>query len=102
RHDDRGAGRAPAARGRDGFLRRDGSGSEMSVQSTEVSRTLPTLPGAHTRDLPTLFRRYGLQSATALMAIALWIVLMVGAPETWLHFDIYSSLMSTVPLTGIV
>jgi simple sugar transport system permease protein len=74
----------------------------MSVQSPEVSRTLPALPGAYTRDLPTLFRRYGLQSATALMAIALWIVLVVGAPETWLHFDIYSSLMSTVPLTGIV
>ena len=26
----------------------------------------------------------------------------IGAPETWLHFDIYSALMSTVPLTGII
>jgi simple sugar transport system permease protein len=74
----------------------------MSVQSTEVSRPLPAPPRPRERDLPTLFRRYGLQSATSLMAIALWIVLIVGAPETWLHFDIYSSLMSTVPLTGIV
>lgn len=74
----------------------------MSVQSTEVSRPLPAPPHRRERDLSTLFRRYGLQSATSLMAIALWIVLMVGASQTWLHFDIYSSLMSTVPLTGIV
>jgi simple sugar transport system permease protein len=74
----------------------------MSVQSTEVSRPLPAPPRPRERDLSTLFRRYGLQSATSLMAIGLWIVLIVGASQTWLHFDIYSSLMSTVPLTGIV
>jgi len=74
----------------------------MSVQSTEVSRPLPLPPRSRERDFATLFRRYGLQSATSLMAIALWIVLMVGASQTWLHFDIYSALMSTVPLTGIV
>lgn len=47
-------------------------------------------------------RRYGLQLGTFAMALALWTVFAVGAPETWLHFDIYSSLMSTVPLTGII
>jgi simple sugar transport system permease protein len=47
-------------------------------------------------------RRYGLQAGTFAMALALWIVFAVGASETWLHFDIYSSLMSTVPLTGII
>jgi simple sugar transport system permease protein len=47
-------------------------------------------------------RRYGLQAGTFAMALALWILFAVGASETWLHFDIYSSLMSTVPLTGIV
>lgn len=48
------------------------------------------------------FRQYGLQTATTAMAGALWIILIVGSSETWLHFDIYSSLMSTVPLTGII
>jgi simple sugar transport system permease protein len=47
-------------------------------------------------------RRYGLQLGTLAMALALWTVFAIGAPETWLHFDIYSSLMSTVPLTGII
>ena len=36
------------------------------------------------------------------MALVLWILLAVGASETWLHFDIYSALMSTVPLTGLI
>jgi simple sugar transport system permease protein len=50
------------------------------------------------------FRRYGLQIATVAMAAVLWTILAVGAPETWLHFDIYSSLMSTVTVTqsGII
>src|SRR4029079_1695302 len=39
---------------------------------------------------------------TFAMALALWTVFAVGAPETWLHFDIYSSLMSTVALTGVI
>ena len=36
------------------------------------------------------------------MGLALWTLFAIGAPETWLHFDIYSALMSTVPLTGII
>ena len=47
-------------------------------------------------------RRYGLQVGTVAMALALWTLFAIGAPETWLHFDIYSALMSTVPLTGII
>ena len=47
-------------------------------------------------------RRYGLQVGTFVMALALWTVFAVGSSETWLRFDIYSSLMSTVPLTGII
>ena len=46
--------------------------------------------------------RYGLQLGTFAMALVLWTVLAVGASETWLHFDIYSSLMSSVPLTGMI
>jgi simple sugar transport system permease protein len=71
----------------------------LTVQAPELSRKLPNRRSV---DISLLFRRYGLQSATALMAAVLWIVLIVGAPGTWLHFDIYSSLMSTVPLTGII
>jgi simple sugar transport system permease protein len=74
----------------------------VSVEApAELSRKVPATPH-RTRDMSLLFRRYGLQSATAFMAIVLWIILAVGAPGTWLSFDIYSSLMSTVPLTGII
>jgi len=50
------------------------------------------------------YRRYGLQAGTVLMAAVIWVIFAVGAPETWLHRDIYSSLMSTVPVTqsGII
>ncbi len=50
------------------------------------------------------FRRYGLQSGTVFMAAVIFVILAVGSPETWLHYDIYSSLMSTVPVTqsGII
>ncbi|HVM57979.1 MAG TPA: ABC transporter permease [Gaiellaceae bacterium] len=54
--------------------------------------------------LNAFFRRYGLQSGTVLMAAIIWTIFAIGSPETWLHRDIYSSLMSTVPVTqsGII
>jgi simple sugar transport system permease protein len=38
------------------------------------------------------------------MAAIIWIIFAIGSSETWLHRDIYSSLMSTVPVTqsGII
>ena len=50
----------------------------------------------------SFFRHYGLQAGTVVMAVVIWVILAVGAPETWLHCDIYSALMSTVPQTGII
>jgi simple sugar transport system permease protein len=73
----------------------------VSVQQTEAPR-VPVMRTGRPRDASEMFRRYGLQSATSIMAIALWIILLVGASQTWTTFDIYSALMSTVPLTGIV
>ena len=75
------------------------------MSGVEARTRLPTpaeTPG--TRSLRGLIsvRRYGLQAGTVVMALALWTLFAVGAPETWLHFDIYSALMSTVPLTGII
>jgi simple sugar transport system permease protein len=69
--------------------------------STGVAQPLPArrAAGLRWRDA---WRRYGLQAGTTVMALALWIVFAIGAPETWLHFDIYSALMSSVPLTGII
>lgn len=74
-----------------------------SVREAPTGATQP-LPDWRQPALRRLFsvRRYGLQAGTLAMALALWILFAVGAPETWLHFDIYSSLMSTVPLTGMV
>jgi simple sugar transport system permease protein len=74
------------------------------VSRAEAQTGLPAPAKTPTTALRSLFsvRRYGLQLGTSAMALALWTVFAVGAPETWLHFDIYSSLMSTVPLTGII
>jgi simple sugar transport system permease protein len=47
-------------------------------------------------------RRYGLQIGTVGMALALWVIFVSRASSTWLTFDIYSSLMSTVPFTAIM
>jgi simple sugar transport system permease protein len=75
------------------------------MSGAEAQTGLPAPAEAQsTRSLRELFsiRRYGLQAGTVVMALALWTLFAVGAPETWLHFDIYSALMSTVPLTGII
>lgn len=56
------------------------------------------------RKVTSFFRRYGLQFGTILIAAVIWVIFAVGSPQTWLHFDIYSALMSTVPVTqsGII
>jgi simple sugar transport system permease protein len=78
------------------------SSAEQAPKSVSPSRRVG---GNLTRRGLVLFlRRYGLQSGTVVMAVVLWIILAVGSAETWLHFDIYSALMSTVPVTqaGII
>jgi simple sugar transport system permease protein len=74
--------------------------SRAEAQQTGLPAPAKT-PWAALRNAVSV-RRYGLQIGTFAMALALWTVFAVGAPETWLHFDIYSALMSTVPLTGII
>ena len=74
--------------------------SRAEAQQTGLPAPAKT-PWAALRDAVSV-RRYGLQLGTVAMALGLWTVFAVGAPETWLHFDIYSALMSTVPLTGII
>jgi simple sugar transport system permease protein len=74
------------------------------VSRVEAQTGLPApakTPWAAVRNVVSV-RRYGLQLGTFAMALALWTVFAIGAPETWLHFDIYSALMSTVPMTGII
>lgn len=74
----------------------------MSVEAqTRLPAPLRTAAAVSLRRLVSV-RRYGLQAGTVAMALALWTWFAIGAPETWLHFDIYSALMSTVPLTGII
>lgn len=50
----------------------------------------------------SFIRHYGLQAGTVVMALIIWVIVAIGAPETWLHRDMYSALMSTVPQTGII
>jgi simple sugar transport system permease protein len=75
------------------------------VSRAEAQAGLPTPTPAKTSTATWrkgLSARYGLQLGTVAMALALWTVFAIGASETWLHFDIYSSLMSSVPLTGMI
>jgi simple sugar transport system permease protein len=74
------------------------------MSRVEAQAPLPSPAETAAEALRKVFsvRRYGLQIGTFVMALALWTVFAVGSSETWLHFDIYSSLMSTVPLTGII
>jgi simple sugar transport system permease protein len=46
--------------------------------------------------------RYGLQIGTVGVGLVLLIVLMLGAPDTWLSSSIYRALMSTVPFTALM
>jgi simple sugar transport system permease protein len=73
----------------------------LTVVRTDAAAVLPRRGARSFLELAPV-RRYGLQAGTFAMALVLWILLAIGASETWLHFDIYSALMSTVPLTGIV
>lgn len=75
--------------------------SGASEAQTGVAASPPPQAKRALRELISI-RRYGLQTGTVAMALALWTLFAIGASETWLHFDIYSSLMSTVPLTGII
>jgi len=78
------------------------SGVEQAPAGASPEQRIGGHPGSDV--LNAFFRRYGLQSGTVMMALILWIIFAVGSPETWLHRDIYSSLMSTVPVTqsGII
>jgi simple sugar transport system permease protein len=74
------------------------------VSRIEAQTRVPVPAATPTAALRSVIsvRRYGLQVGTFVMALALWTAFAVGSSETWLHFDIYSALMSTVPLTGII
>jgi simple sugar transport system permease protein len=74
----------------------------MSRIEAQTGVPAPTATPAEALRRLVSVHRYGLQAGTVVMALALWTVFAIGAPETWLHFDIYSALMSTVPLTGII
>ncbi|MGZ4359215.1 MAG: ABC transporter permease [Gaiellaceae bacterium] len=75
---------------------------EQTPTETSPRRQVRARPA--TRGLTSFLRRYGLQAGTVVMAAVLWVILAVGSPLTWLHADIYSALMSTVPVTqaGII
>jgi simple sugar transport system permease protein len=74
--------------------------SRAEAQQTGLPAPAKT-PGTGLRSLISV-RRYGLQLGTFAIALALWTWFAIGSAETWLNFDIYSALMSTVPLTGII
>jgi simple sugar transport system permease protein len=81
----------------------DGGEEVTDVEQAPAEVLPPAQPQVSRRGRERmLFRRFGLQAGTVVMALVIWVILAVGDPITWLHRDIYSALMSTVPQTGII
>ena len=47
-------------------------------------------------------RSNGLQLGIITVAVGLWIVFIIGAPETFLKGDIYRALMTSIPYWGVI
>ena len=49
-----------------------------------------------------LLRRNGLQIGIIGVLVALWLIFIVGSPQTFLQFDIYRALMNSIPYWGVI
>lgn len=71
------------------------------MDTSEVrTPSLPALtPGVR---LIRLARRYGLQIGVAFVALFVWLLFLIGAPDVFLAYPIYSSFMSTTPFFALM
>lgn len=49
-----------------------------------------------------LLRRYGLQIGIVFVGVFVWLLFLIGSPQTFLSFPIYSSFMSTTPFFALM
>ncbi len=64
--------------------------------------TRPLSPTARRGSFSRLMRRYALQIGTVGVALFIWMLFLIGAPKTFLSFNIYNALLVTTPYFGMV
>jgi simple sugar transport system permease protein len=64
--------------------------------------TRPLSPTATRGSFARLVRKYALQIGTVGVALFIWILFLIGAPRTFLSFNIYNALLITTPYFGMV
>lgn len=47
-------------------------------------------------------RRFRLELSISIVLLVLWIIFVIGSPRTFLHYSIYGSFMSTIPVSAIL
>ncbi len=67
--------------------------------NAEVHPTAPPPVGTH---VGRFARRHALQIGTISVGFLIWLVFVVGAPETFLSYNIYGAFMSTTPFFAIM
>lgn len=68
--------------------------------AVETQRARPASASRGT--LSSWARRYALQIGTVGVALVIWLIFVIGAPKTFLAFDIYNALLITTPYFGMV
>jgi simple sugar transport system permease protein len=68
--------------------------------STEAER--PISPAAQRSGIARWARWNALQIGIVVVALVIWALFLVGAPKTFLRYDIYNSLMITTPYFGMI
>lgn len=67
-----------------------------------VKTTGPLPPTATRSSFARLVRNYSLQIGTVGVALFIWILFLIGAPRTFMSFNIYNALLITTPYFGMV
>ena len=65
----------------------------VSTKSKADMSETQAIPGGIANQLG----KYGLQIGIVVVALAIWLFFVIGAPRTFLSFPIYAAYMSTTP-----
>jgi len=70
--------------------------------NTVIEAQRPKSPARAGNAVSRWARRNGLQIGTVGVALFIWLLFLIGAPRTFMSFDIYNALLITTPFFGIV
>jgi len=49
-----------------------------------------------------ILNKFRLEFSVSIVLLVLWLIFVIGSPRTFLHYNIYSSFMSTIPIAAIM